>query len=141
MSTSISNTRKTQPMLPVQLSGIPQLDNWARQLQADLYPQLQNQVQNVPTITGLSNGKVTGGNVRQGRNWTVSLTIVPLASGPSVASSASLTLPFAAANTAVFQVTHGGVLLPAMVEQGTSTLNLPNWSTTDTVTIYGKADE
>lgn len=135
------NSRKTQPTNPQSINTLSEIKGYLQKLHNDMYPQYQSLPQNVPTINGLSNGKVTGGNVRQGRNWTVSLTIVPLASGPSVASSASLTLPFVAANTSTFTVTFGNTILAAQVSQGSTTLNLPNWSTVETVTIYGKADE
>lgn len=141
MNTSITNSRKTQPINPSHINSLSDLVQWAQQVHADQYPQYQSLPQNVPTISGLSNGKVTGSNTRQGRGWTVSLSVVPSASGPSVASTASLTLPFVAANTSVFSVSHGTTLIPATVQQGSSTLVLPNWSTTDTVNIYGKADE
>ena len=137
----MSNSRTTQPTNPQNVQDLQGVKGYLVKLHNDQYPQVQSLPQNVPTISNLSNGTVTGGNIRQGRNWTLSMIIVPTVSGPSVASGASLTLPFVAALTSVFLVTFGTTILPAIVQQGSSTLVLPNWSTTNTVTIYGKADE
>lgn len=139
---SITNSRRTQPVLPANLGKTePALATYIQKLHADLYPQVQSLPQNTPAIVNLTNGNVSGANVKQGRNWSVSLEVIPHSSGPSVASGASLTLPFVAANTSVFQVVVNGSILAAIVKGGSSTLVLPNWSSTGTVTIFGKADE
>ncbi len=141
MTASVSNSRTTQPVNPQNIDNLQGVKGYLTKLHNDQYPQVQSLPQNVPSISNLSNGTVTGGNIRQGRGWTLSMTIVPTVGGPSIASGASLTLPFVAALTSVFLVTFGTTILPAIVQQGTSTLVLPNWSTTNTVIIYGKADE
>jgi len=135
------NSRTTQPVNPQNVSDFPGAKKYLVQIHNDQYPQVQSLPQNVPNIDNLSNGLVTGGNIRQGRNWTLSMTVTPASSGPSVASGCTLTLPFVAALTSVFLVTFGTTILPAIVQQGSSTLVLPDWSTAMTVTIYGKADE
>lgn len=141
MSISVTNSRRTQPTNPSHIKTLSDAMQYINQLHADLYPQYQSLPQNVPQIMNLSNGTVMGSNTRSGRGWTVSIIVKPTNSGPSVASGASLMLPFIAANVSVFTVSHGTSLVPATVQQGSSTLVLPNWSTIDTVTIYGKADE
>lgn len=135
------NSRTTQPVNPQNAESLADVKKYLYQIHNDQYPQVQSLPQNVPSITNLTNGTLTGGNIKQGRSWTMSIVVIPTSSGPSVAASASLTLPFVAALTSVFLVTFGTTILPAIVQQGTSNLILPNWSTTNTVTIYGKADE
>lgn len=136
----MSNSRITQPVNPQSIHNLQDVIAYLNRLHNDQYPPVQS-LPPIPTISNLSNGTVTGGNVRQGRNWTVTLIIIPTVTGPSIASGASLTLPFVAANTSTFLVTFGSTVLSASVQQGSSTLILPNWSTVSTVTIYGKADE
>lgn len=135
------NTRTTQPVNPQNIQDLNGVKKYLFNLHSDQYPEVQSLPQNVPTISNLTNGTVTGGNVRQGREWTISYTINPTISGNSVASGASLTLPFAAALTSLLFVTFGTTILPAKVTQGSSTLVLPNWSTPLEVLIYGKAVE
>ena len=141
MTASVTNSRKTQPINPQNSRTLTDAFTWINSAHNDLYPQVQSLPQNVPSIVNLTNGTLTGGNIRQGREWTVSIVVNPTIGGPSVAAGASLTLPFVAALTSIFLVTFGTTVLPATVQQGSSTLVLPNWSTTQTVTIYGKACE
>jgi len=129
-----SPTRR-RPAIPDSKSLPIEWQEYLKTLQDDLYPKVNPYS---PVITGLTSpGTPTGGTIRMGRAWFVSVVIY----GPSSTIDASFEIPFICPEAVIFYVNVNGSLLPATVDKNTNVVNLPDWTTTELVTINGVASE